>query len=129
MIDFIFSQDLFEEIKCDFSSLWSSKQIGGTVEIVTPYMDLRNNVIVVYLTKRGDKFVVTDGGSVSSVAKEEEVNLVGRKSFHYKDLLEYYGMSEVYHDNLNYCYKSTKDKGMISSLIYDIVHFYRTIVD
>jgi hypothetical protein len=129
MIDSFFSQDLFEEIKCDFSSLWSSRRIGSTVEIVTPYMDLRNNVIVVYLTQRGDKFVVTDGGRASVVAKEEDVDLLRRKNFHYKDLLAHYEMSDVYHDNLSYCYKSTKDRGMISSLIYDVVHFYRTLVD
>jgi len=73
--DVIMLESLFEDIKSDFSSLWTCKQRGESVEIVTPYMDLHSEAIVVYLTKRGNRYIVTDGGRVGSVAEKEEIDL------------------------------------------------------
>jgi len=127
--DVIMLESLFEDIKSDFSSLWTCKQRGESVEIVTPYMDLHSEAIVVYLTKRGNRYIVTDGGRVGSVAEKEEIDLSERKNIHYSDLLEYYEVLRSEHDNRTFCYKSSDSVEMLSSLIYDIVHFHKALVD
>ena len=122
-------EKLFNDIRADFSDLWTCQQRGSTTEIVTPYMDLHDDAIMVYLTKRGQRFIVSDGGRIDAIASEGDVDLSERKNLHYADMLEYYDIKQSYYDGQTFCFKSTDDVQMLSSLIYDIVHFHKAIVD
>ena len=55
-------RDIIEEIIKAFSSLWKIKQRGDSIEIITPVTTSNDSFVSFFLTRRGDEYVVTDGG-------------------------------------------------------------------
>ena len=68
-------QGLFNDIIKAFSSLWSFKKRGNSIEIVTPVSTTNDVFVSVFLTMRGDEYIVTDGGWIDAgVYDIDEVN-------------------------------------------------------
>ena len=59
-------QDIFEAIKEAYNSLWHVKVLGESLEIITPMVTTSDSFVSVFVTKRGDEFVITDGGWISA---------------------------------------------------------------
>jgi hypothetical protein len=55
-----------KEIIKQYSALWKIKERGETIEIITPMVTTTDMFISVFITVRGDEFVVTDGGQMLS---------------------------------------------------------------
>ena len=71
-------EDLFNSIKNSYNLLWHVKVLGESLEIVTPTVTTNNAFVSVYVTKRGDNYVVTDGGWISAGYYECELDTLGK---------------------------------------------------
>ena len=97
-------RDIIEEIIKAFSSLWKIKQRGDSIEIITPVTTSNDSFVSVFLTRRGDEYVVTDGGwidaGVYNIDEESNINFnsivnhfqasYGILSLHARGLYYYY---------------------------------------
>lgn len=124
-------ESVFQEIKGDFDSIWSVKNRQDTEEIVTPYSTLAGEFVSVFLTRRDNRYIVSDGGRLHEIAEGQEVSLKARPRVHYADMLEKYAVKETVRaaDQKIFCYKATQDIGMLSACIYDIARFQEIVAN
>lgn len=118
--------ELFAEIRSDFSSLWESRTLGDTLEVITPYSTIAGDVISVFITTRNNQYIITDGARVDAMAKSQGVKIIERKGFHLCDILSRLSISEFRSessDSLIYRLKKTDDLSLVSSYVYDMIHF------
>src|SRR5574344_567796 len=123
--------ELLAGIKDDFSSLWSVKKRGETFEFITPYVMLSGDAISVFVTRRYNCFVISDGGAVDCIADEQGVDVDSRKGLHYDELREKFLVSTTTRQSTGriLCYKITRDVKLVSSYVYDIVHFVESVAN
>lgn len=121
----------FDTIRNDFSDLWRTRERGNSLEIITPYEDLYGEAISVYLTKRDNRYVVTDGGYVSEIEEEQCSNIIDSQGFHYENMTEQYGIRETpfVSGKRKFFYKSVVDFALLTSAIYDMIHFEIAMLD
>ena len=120
------SNELFAEIRSDFSSLWESRVLGDTLEVITPYSTIAGDVISVFITIRNNQYIITDGARVDAMAKSQGVKIIERKGYHLCDMITRLSISEFrseYSDSLIYRLKKTDDLSLVSSYVYDMIHF------
>ena len=120
---------LFLEIQADFNSLWSVKDRQGTIEFITPYSTLAGEFVSVFLTRRENGYVVSDGGRLYEIGLEQDVDLKTRSRIHYCDLMGKYEVKETIRstDRRVFCYKVTQDIAMLSACIYDLARFQEMV--
>ena len=120
---------LFQEIQADFNSAWSIKDRQGTIEFITPYSNLGGEFVSVFLTRRENGFVVSDGGKIHETSVEQEVDLNHRARIHYLDMLQKYDIKETTRgsDKHVFCYKVTQESKMLSAYIYDLARFQEMV--
>ena len=120
---------IFDIIRSDFNSLWKMRMRGTTMEIITPIATTSDKFVSVFVTKRDDAYVVTDGGWISEGKYDSELPLLdeiyGRVFDYYKGE---YGVNEFAANNYIYYFKKTTDKNMISSLVFDMASFTNSVV-
>lgn len=116
------AEQLFLDIKSDFNSLWSFKQRGETLEIITPFSTLDGSFISVFLTQREDRFIVTDGQNLFRFIIEHGIKtnnkFLEETAFHY-------GIRTS--KNNHFYFKSTNNIKLLSSYVYDLIHFYNAV--
>lgn len=120
------SNELFAEIRSDFSSLWESRVLGDTLEVITPYSTIAGDVISVFITIRNNQYIITDGARVDAMAKSQGVKIIERKGYHLCDMITRLSISEFRSecsDSLIYRLKKTDDLSLVSSYVYDMIHF------
>lgn len=123
-------ETLFEYIKADFDSLWKMRMRGTTLEIITPFATTNDKFISVFVAKRGDDYIVTDGGWIYEGKYESELPLLDDiyiRVFDYYKVT--YGISELTPNDYSiYYYKKTNNPTMISSLVFDLASFTNGVV-
>ena len=65
---------VFETICRAYNSLWHFRDYGNTLEIITPVATINNMFVSIFITKRGDDYVATDGGWMDAGLYECEIN-------------------------------------------------------
>lgn len=78
--------ELYEYILKSYQSLWHIKNYNKTIEITTPVATTNDMFVTVFVTKRGDDFIATDGGWIQSGLYECEI----QNSNVYKKVFNYY---------------------------------------
>ena len=53
--------DILKNIVEVYSRLWSFRERGDTVEIITPCSTTNDSFVSVFLTQRENEFIITDG--------------------------------------------------------------------
>lgn len=122
-------QGLFNDIIKAFSSLWSFKKRGNSIEIVTPVSTTNDVFVSVFLTMRGDEYIVTDGGWIDAgVYDIDEVNNSQLESIisHYKSA---YGIISLDAKQLTFFYKKTNNPLFVPNLVFDVSSFIGGIVN
>jgi hypothetical protein len=115
-------KDVTGMLKGDFGALWHCTQRGKSLEIITPYIYPDSSFVSVFITKRGNRFIVSDGAQVSEFfqsAKGDEpffASLIARSRVTH-------GVSEFQQGGRTFFYKETKDHKLISSIAFDVVNF------
>ena len=122
---------LFAQIKNDFNALWVIQRRNATVEFITPYTTLSGDAVSVFVTQRENGYVVSDAGRVFELASDQEVAVEDRKVFHHSELINKFGVKVVRQreERREFYYKITSDIKMMSSLIYDMAHFQKALMD
>lgn len=116
--------EIVESIKHDFTTLWTMRVRGETVELITPYSTLAGELVSVFLTQRNEEFIVSDGGFLLECASQQEIKLSERK-FHEVDLVQQFHVKSTG----RYYYKKTINANILSSYIYDIAMFQTSIAN
>ena len=132
MIDLMLNvEGLYAEIRSDFDSLWLIKNRNATVEFITPYTTLGDNAISVFVTQRDNGYVVSDGGRLYDIGREQGVELDGHKGFHYGELMAKFCVKvvEQAQTKRRFFYKIVSDMKMLSAAIYDVAHFQEAMAN
>jgi hypothetical protein len=112
-----------DAIQRDFNSLWKCKQLGETLEISTPYLLPDSTLMSVFLTQRGDRYIVCDGGGVMELLEE----YCALPADEMKDALDgiaaKFRMKEDATDGKPLFFKDCTDLKLISSLVFDVANF------
>lgn len=121
--------NIFNSVKEDFCSLWTYKQRGNTLEIITPFSTTNSKLISVFLTKKGNEYIVTDGGWIMGgeygITPDLDDDMFLRIYDHY---LYYYEIKMLDQNKARYYYKSVNRTELLSSIIYDFGHFMLSIL-
>lgn len=112
-----------------YNSLWKIKRHGNTMEIITPIATTNNVFVSVFLTRRGEDFVVTDGGWIDSGVYGCEA---GIEDAYYQKLFQYY-MDDYEIKCLEakgylYYYKKVSDPRLVPNIAYDLSTFINAVV-
>nr|WP_296026443.1 hypothetical protein [uncultured Prevotella sp.] len=122
-------EKIIDEIIQAFSSLWKFRKRGESLEIITPVPTSNDGFVSVFLTRRGNEYVVTDGGWIDSGlydVEEDVTHVVYRKIIQY--YLETYGILSVKAKNLEFYYKKTTNPIFIPNLVFDVSAFISGLV-
>ncbi|RTZ04796.1 hypothetical protein [Flavobacterium sp. GSP6] len=119
-------QKIYENIKFCFDQLWTFKYRGDeTIEIITPYSTTSNKFVSLFLTKRENKFIVTDGGLLNSEVYESKVDYDNqcllKILYHFEN--HYQIKTTIDKKGYKHYYKTTTSEMLIPNLIYDMAQF------
>ena len=122
-------EELFNLIRESYNSLWHIKPLGESIEIITPMVTTNDAFVSVFITKRGNSFVVTDGGWISAGYYECDVETLGRV---YNKLLQYYLdsyqiLQTIGHGRTMY-YKKVQDPTLVVNAVFELSNFISAVV-
>lgn len=122
-------ENIYNEIRSSFSSLWQFKERGKTLEIITPFATTSHKFVSVFLSIQDGKYVVTDGGWVHGGYYETTFNqdedCFRKALFHYQNS---FNIKEVKSTSGVYFYKSTDKEIAVASLIFDLSNFISAMI-
>lgn len=121
-------EEIFKLIFSAFSSLWKMRMHGETLEVITPFSTSSNLFVSLFVSRREDGFVVSDGGWVSSGMYGSQEN----DDPMFQRLLDFYvadcEVKSVDAKGVTFHYKKTDDIGLVPNLIFDMAEFVRSVV-
>lgn len=119
---------IFKNIKDEFCSLWTFKERGETLEIITPFATTSNKFVSVFLTVKNKEFIISDGGWLSDSTYETtpdfEDDVFNKVFAYYKN---FYDIKSIKANELEYYFKKTEKKELIPNLVFDIANFVSAI--
>lgn len=121
--------ELFNSIIESYNSLWHVKVLGESLEIVTPMVTTNDNFVSVFVTKRGDDYVVTDGGWISAGYYDCDLNILGsayNKLFQY--YLENYHIQQTEGHGRTMYYKKVREENMVVNCVFELSNFISAVV-
>lgn len=120
---------IINDIIASYNSLWKIKMHGNTVEIITPVATTNNIFVSVFLTRRGEDFIVTDGGWIDSGVYECKT---GIEDPYYQKLFLYYmddyEIQYIEAKSYIYYYKKISNPKLVPNLVYDLSSFINAVV-
>lgn len=122
-------QDIFEAIKETYSSLWHVKVLGESLEIITPMVTTSDAFVSVFVTKRGDDYVVTDGGWISAGyygCGQDNQGKAYQKLFQY--FIDNYNILQTIGHGRTLYYKKVRDKVLVVNAVFELSHFISSVV-
>src|SRR5690606_9371443 len=122
--------EIFKDIQDTFSDLWKYKLRGQTLEIITPYATSNNSFVSVFFTIRGNEYIFSDGGWLST--GEYGFSLIDHLCFqklfdHFQDSFSVLQTSAK--DGTNYYYTKTTNVIDIPSRLFDITLFVQGVIN
>lgn len=122
-------EELFNSIKESYNSLWHVKVLGESLEIITPMVTTNDAFVSVFVTKRGNDYVVTDGGWITAGYYECELDT---QRVSYNKLLQYYmdnyQILQTNGHGRTLFYKKAKDKGLVVNAVFELSNFISAVV-
>lgn len=122
-------EQIFHHIVSSFQSLWKMKDYGTSIEIITPQATTNDNFVSVFITKRGNDFVVTDGGWIEGGMYDCEPD---HNNMAYQRLFNYYISSREVHvteaKGQKFYFKKITDEQLIPNLVFDMTQFITAVV-
>lgn len=120
---------IFEIIKSAYQSLWKIKNHGNTIELITPMVTTNDMFVSVFITRRGDDFVVTDGGWIRAGIYECELDVDGTV---FNRVFDYYLNSFDIHETSTkhqvFYYKKINDIDFLPNVVFDVSNFISSVV-
>ena len=120
---------IFKLVKTAYQSLWKIKNHGDTIELITPMVTTNDMFISVFVTRRGDDYIVTDGGWLMAGVYECELDQQGRI---YSRVFDYYfksfGILETSYKQRTFYYKKIQRIEFLPNLVFDMSNFISSVV-
>jgi hypothetical protein len=122
---------IFDIIKSDFDSLWNYKIFKNSIEIITPFTTNTMKFISVFITKRNDNYIVSDGGWLVNNLYDIEKNFELDKFINFTSLKKSEYSVESIEDSVNniYYFKKCKEDNLLSSTVFDMINFILNCVN
>lgn len=122
--------DIFHRIKEAFGALWHMRARGErTLEITMPIATSTDMFVTVFITKRENDYVVTDGAWICSKIYGEGQN---DGHFFFQRALDYYkgkyDIQEVCQGDKLYYYKKIGSLELLPGIVFDLSHFISAVV-
>src|SRR5438874_1999954 len=112
-------------IKQDFGTLWQCRNRGTSIEIVTPISTATQKFVSVFITKRENSYIVTDGGWLSN---EDHYGLDDvEENSGFDTTVEHFSkafkISSTKSNEGTFYYKKAAQNSLLSNAVYDMAHF------
>ncbi len=121
---------IFKEITDAFGALWKCRPVGDSLEITTPFPTSTSMYVTVFLTKRDDAWIVSDGGWVCNEIYNCELpteEKIYNRVFDF--FLDDYGIKITTSKNgSTYYYKGTRNIALVPNIVFDVANFVSNIV-
>ncbi len=113
-------------VQDSFGQLWSFTLRGkDTIELSTPYSTTTNKFVSIFVTERGGKYIVSDGGLLNSEAYESQMDY--ENQYLLKILYHFEAFYEVKRtqdkQGIKHYYKITNEEKLIPNLVYELAQF------
>ena len=125
---------ILADLRGNFSGIWQTKQRGASLEIITPYTTTNNRFVSVFLTKREDRYIISDGGWVNNAIYDNDIfndeGCFNKIRLHYIDAFDIKETVVNGKDSnqVSYYYVYTKSLIDIPSRVLDLATFIQNIV-
>ncbi|GAB3333545.1 hypothetical protein GCM10027299_41190 [Larkinella ripae] len=123
-------EEIYNDIRTAFGQLWTVKERGKSLEIITPYTTTTQKFISVFLSYKDDEYIVSDGGWIDNGFYENAYNLEDdtfRKIAHH--YFNAFGIKEIKGSSQRtYFYKKTITAIAVPSLVFDLANFIAAMV-
>lgn len=120
---------LFNSIIESYNSLWHVRVLGESLEIVTPMVTTNDAFVSVFITKRGEDYIVTDGGWISAGYYDCDIDILGsayNKLFQY--YLESYHIQQTEGHGRTLYYKKERDSRLVVNCVFELSNFISAVV-
>lgn len=115
-------KDVMGIIQADYGALWHCFQRGNTLEVVTPYLYPNKSFVSVFITTRGEKIIVADGGHledfIQATNADEALHDVVLDNF-----LDTYKTQKHQQAEKTFYYKNCGTLKLVPSIIFDLCNF------
>lgn len=121
--------DVYNEIKRSFNALWQMRVRGHSIEVVTPVTTSTGVFVSVFITMRGNQYVVTDGAWVHTGMYDCDIPLADPIFDKiYSFYKEEYRVNDVFSNDRTFYFKKTERFELVPNLVFDLSNFIRAIV-
>jgi hypothetical protein len=120
---------VFDHIVQSYHSLWSCRMHGNSIEVITPASTTNDMFVSIFITRKGDEYIVTDGGWINDgyygITIGEDVPCYNRLFSYYYN---FHQIKMAKGEGKIMYYKKTADKKLIPNLVYDLSGFISIVV-
>lgn len=119
--------ELLDRIKTSVSSLWRQSQRGETLVIDTPFSTIGNDFVSVFLSKKGDWYIASDGGRIDSDDYTEDgpewpTDVEWQRLFNF--YIDRYRIKTTETGNgIKFYYLKTDKPELVPNTVYDLASF------
>ncbi len=121
--------NIFDTIVQAYQSLWHFKDYGNTLEIITPVATVNNMFVSIFITKRGNNYIATDGGWIDAGLYECEINwkanIFNKIGIFYLDSFE---IQRTQVKERTFYYKRIDRLELLPNIVFDLANFINAIV-
>ena len=121
----------YEAIKKDFCHLFQFKAHGDTLELITPLVTITDKFVSVFVTQRGDKLIITDGGWIHqniydnpTESDDREIILIALEQYK-----EYYHIQQTIGNGHKMYFRSIIKSELLSAAVFDVANFIVGVVN
>ena len=130
MADNITCDELVPTLIKDFGSLWQCHRRGETLEVVTPFSTATQRFVSVFIRRREDGFIISDGGWLSEgTYRKHDPEQVSETP---DALVEFFssslGIISTETGDRKIFFKKCSQLSLLSSAVYDVANFLVNVV-
>ncbi|WP_128547131.1 hypothetical protein [Larkinella soli] len=123
-------EEIYNDIKNAFGQLWTFKERGKSLEIITPYATTSRKFISVFLTVQDGEYVVSDGGWIDNGLYDNVFNI---EDDNYRKIVQHFvnafDVREVKGPSQKaYFYKKTLSPVAVPTLVFDLSNFISALI-
>jgi hypothetical protein len=101
----------------------NASNMGDTLEISVPYLLPDSTLLSLFLTQRGDRYIVCDGGGIMEILSEYCPLPLDETMISLQSIARKFGVKEGESEGAPLFFKECLDPKLISSLAFDIANF------
>lgn len=115
-----------DAIRAEFGRLWQCVPRSGSIEIVTPYLYPDGTFVSAFVTVRGDRIIVSDGGQLDEFVEAtiDDSDFRDTVLAHYA---EHYAVKPHVQGKRTFFYKDCSIAKLVPSVLFDVCNFATSV--